>query len=190
MPRRLIRRYLPDTERLRRHRSLRFLGRRLQEPNLWRLNRTSAARAAAIGLFMAFVPMPFQMVPAALLAVCFGANLPVSAAFVWITNPLTMPPVFYFCYRIGARLTGTPPQPLDFELSLAWLGTELARVWQPFLVGCLVVATAAALLGYYGMRALWRWQVLRQWTRRTEERRRSLRRTLPPGIDRADAGPT
>ncbi|HEX7044666.1 MAG TPA: DUF2062 domain-containing protein [Burkholderiales bacterium] len=190
MPRRLIRRYLPDVEPLRRHRSLRFLGRRLQEPSLWHLNRNSAARAAAIGLFMAFVPMPFQMVPAALLAIYFCANLPVSAALVWITNPLTMPPVFYFCYRIGAWLTGAPPQPLDFELSLDWLSTELVRVWQPFLTGCLVVASAAALLGYSGMRGLWRWQVLRQWARRAEQRRRSPERTLPTGIDRVDAGPT
>ncbi len=174
MARRLIRRYLPPLEQIRSHPRLRFLGNRLQEPDLWHLNRRSVAKACAIGLFMAFVPMPLQMVPAAMLSIYLRANLPISVALVWITNPLTTTPVFYFCYRVGAWLLGTRPQSVEFELSLAWFSTELARVWQPFLLGCFVVATAMALAGYHGARQLWRWHVLRDWKRR--HRRQAARR--------------
>lgn len=166
MARRLIRQYLPNLDRIRKHKRLRFLGERLHEPNLWHLNRSSVSKAFAIGLFMAFVPMPFQMVPAAILSIYFRANLPIAVLLVWVTNPLTMPPVFLFCYRIGTLLLGARPRPIEFEISLTWLSTELLRVWQPFLLGCFLVATVAALVGYYAMRSLWRWHVLRDWEQR------------------------
>ena len=57
MPRRLFKRYMPDPEQIRNHRSLRFLGKLLHEPNLWHLNRRSVSRAMAMGLFAAFVPL-------------------------------------------------------------------------------------------------------------------------------------
>jgi uncharacterized protein len=177
MARRLIRRYLPNFERIRTHPRLRFLGQRLHEPNLWHLNRASVAKAFAIGLFMAFVPVPFQMIPAAILAIYFRANMPISVALVWITNPLTMGPAYYFCYRIGAWLLSTPARPIDFELTLTWFSTELLRIWQPFLFGCLLVATLLALVGYHGMHWLWRWHVARDWEhRRTRKKPRATAR--------------
>lgn len=181
MPRRVIRKYLPHPERVRRHKHLRLFGERLHEPNLWHLNRASVSRAVAIGLFMAFIPIPFQMVPAALGAILFAANLPMAVALVWITNPLTMPPVFYFCYRVGAWLLDTPAREFQFELSLAWFGTELLRVWEPLLLGCLLTAITAAAAGYYAVRGLWRRHVRRDWEeRRARNRARARRRVRVP----------
>lgn len=171
MPRRVIRKYLPHADTVRRHKQLRFLGERLHEPNLWHLNRASASTAAAIGLFVAFIPIPFQMALAALGAILFGANLPLAVALVWITNPVTMPPVFYFCYRLGAWLLDTPAYAFQFELSFAWLGTELLRVWEPLLLGCLLMAIAAAATGYYVVRVLWRRHVRRDWELRRARKR-------------------
>lgn len=180
MARRVIRKYLPRLEWVRTHRHLRFLGERLHEPNLWHLNRASVSKATAVGLFMAFVPMPFQMVPAALAAIAFRANLPIAVALVWVTNPFTMPPIFYFCYEIGAWLLQTPAREIAFEISFAWLNTELHRVWQPLLLGSMLVAIATAGLGYYGVQALWRRHVLRDWEQR--RRRKAARAPAPePG---------
>ncbi len=172
MPRRLIKRYMPDPEFIRNHRHLRIFGTLLHDANLWHLNRHSVSTAFAIGLFWGFMPMPFQMIPAAMLAILFRANLPISVALVWVSNPVTMPPLFYFCYKVGTWILQIPPKPFHFELSWEWLGSGLLAIWEPFLLGCVVVGGAASLLGYLSMRGFWRWHVLRNWQRRKELRRR------------------
>jgi uncharacterized protein len=171
MPRKIIRRYLPDAAALRAHPRLRLFSRGLQHANLWHLNRESVSGACAVGLFWAFIPSPTQMLPAAATAIALRVNLPLSLALVWLANPLTMPPMFYFNYRVGSWLLNQPEREFSFELSGDWLTRELGALWQPLFLGSGVVATCAALLGYFGMRALWRWQVARAWRRRARQRR-------------------
>jgi len=172
MARKLIRRYLPDPHKIRDHKYLRLFGTLLHDPNLWHLNRRSASGAFAVGLFMAFVPMPFQMIPAAALAILLRVNLPISVTLVWITNPVTMPPIFYFCYSLGALLLDTPIRAVEFQISWEWLNTELHRVWQPFLLGSMLMSTFSAAIGFFGIRGLWRWHVVRDWERRKDRRLR------------------
>ena len=71
MPRKLFRKYLPTAERLREIRSLGGMGQLFTDPNLWHLNRRSLSGAAFIGIFCAFMPIPLQMVVAAILALRF-----------------------------------------------------------------------------------------------------------------------
>jgi hypothetical protein len=170
MAKKLIRRFMPDIHIIRTHRYLQFFGKLLHDPNLWHLNRHSVSGSVATGLFMAFVPIPFQMIPAAALAIMLRLNLPIAVALVWITNPITMPPVFYFCYKVGTWVLSRPEKRFSFELSWHWLGTELARIWEPFLLGCFIVGTVSAVIGYSSARALWRWHVIRDWERRRRER--------------------
>jgi uncharacterized protein len=171
MPRKLIKRYLPDHQKLRDHKHLRVFGTLLHDPNLWHLNRRSVAGAFAVGLFVAFIPVPFQMAIAAAAAIGLRVNLPIAVALVWVTNPLTMPFLFYLAYKVGAALLGTPPGAFHFELSLAWLGNGLLEIWEPFLLGCLVFGTTAAAGGYLLVRASWRIVVLRNWHLRKQRRR-------------------
>lgn len=172
MAKKLIRRFMPDIHIIRTHKHLQFFGKLLHDPNLWHLNRHSVSGAVAAGLFMAFAPMPFQMLPAAALAIFYRVNLPISVALVWTTNPITMPPIFYFCYKVGTWILSRPEKHFVFELSWRWLGTELGRIWQPFLLGCFIVASVSAFLGYLSMRALWRWHVVRDWEQRKRKRAR------------------
>lgn len=170
MARKLIKRFMPDVHVVRKHKYLQIFGTLLYNPNLWHLNRYSVSRAFAIGLFMASMPIPFQMIPAALVAILIHANLPIAVALVWVSNPITMPPFFYFTYKVGTWILQTPPQLFEFELSWDWLVHELARDWQPFLLGSVVVGAILSLLGYLGMRIFWRWHVVREWEARKERR--------------------
>lgn len=144
----------------------RLFGRIVHDPDLWHINRRSVAGAVAIGLFVAFVPLPFQMVIAAAAAIAFGCNLAIAVVLVWVSNPLTMGPLFFGAYKAGAWLLGVPPEPLRFEMSLDWLMRRLGEVWEPFLLGCFLVGAAAALLGYLAVRLAWRLHVLAAWRRR------------------------
>jgi uncharacterized protein (DUF2062 family) len=65
MPRRTIRRLLPKPHAIRDHKSLRLVRERLHDPNLWHLNRHSVSVAAFVGIFVAFIPVPMQMLIAA-----------------------------------------------------------------------------------------------------------------------------
>ncbi len=166
MPRRFIQRYMPDHQMIRDHRHLKFLGTLLHDRNLWHLNRHSVAGACFVGLFVAFIPIPFQMVLAALFAIAFQVHLPISVGLVWVTNPFTMPPIFYFAYRLGCWIISQPVGDFHVELSIDWLMTGLVDVWQPLFVGSSVLAFISAVLGYAGMRLFWRGVVIWKWRKR------------------------
>ena len=109
------------------------------------------------------------MVLAAAVAIPARVNLIISVALVWISNPFTMPPLFYFAYRLGGVVLGQEANGFDFELSFTWLANGLLAIWQPFLLGCAIMAVSSSLLGYIAIRLLWRWNIVRRW----EQRKRS-----------------
>ena len=166
MPRRLFKRYMPDPTSIREHKSLRFFGKLLHDPNLWHLNRHSVARAMGVGLFAALIPIPMQMLLAAALAIPVRGNLPIAVSLVWLTNPLTMPPVFFVTYMTGAWLMQVPPRTLPDEITVDWVTDQLATIWQPFLLGSVVCGVVLGVLAYFTTMGYWRWRVGRQWRRR------------------------
>ena len=170
MPKKFIKRFLPDPHKLTAHPSLRLFGKILHEPNLWHLNRRSATGAFAIGLFFAFWPVPFQMWLSAAAAIPLRVNLPLSVATVWITNPFTMPPIFYAAYRLGVTVLGTEAKPFSFELSWTWLGESLSTIGPAFLVGCSIFSLTFGIAGYLGLSWLWRFSVRRSWQERKQKR--------------------
>ncbi len=152
-------------DRIREHRALARLGHLLHRPGLWRYNRRALAKGLAIGLFVAFIPLPCQMLLAGLGAAWSNSNLPVSVAAVWLTNPLTIPPLFYLAFRVGASVLGYElhaPAEWSVQGVFALAGDALG----PFLAGCLITGVAAALAGYVGVELAWRVRVWRRWRRR------------------------
>jgi uncharacterized protein (DUF2062 family) len=171
MPRRLFKRYMPDPEMLKSHRSLRYLGKLLHEPNLWHLNRYSVSHAMGVGLFAAFIPMPMQMLLAASLALLCRGNLAIAVGLVWLTNPFTMPPIFYCTYQLGSWLLQVPTMSLPDELTWSWISGELSTLWQPFLLGSVVTGVLAGALGYVLTMSFWRGWVRYAWYKRQKARR-------------------
>ncbi|ANB01076.1 DUF2062 domain-containing protein [Ectothiorhodospira sp. BSL-9] len=172
MPKKLIQSLFPSYHTVRDFEILKLFGAVLNDPNLWHLNRRSAAGAFGVGLFVAFLPIPAQMLVAAAVAVMVRVNLPISVLLVWITNPLTMAPIFLTAYTMGRYLMGEPARGFSFELSLSWFTGELLLIWQPLLLGSLLMSTMAALAGYISIRLLWRLHILR----RLADKRRRLPR--------------
>jgi len=157
----LLKRYSPDPHEVKNHKHLGWLSKHLHDPSLWNFNRKSISKAFAVGLFFAFIPVPFQMLLAAPGAVIFSANLPLSIALVWITNPFTMAPIYYGCYKLGAWLLGIQIE-TDAVMSLEYVWQVFETIWQPFLLGCLIVSIVSALLGYLGVQLIYRYRVFRR----------------------------
>ncbi|MEJ2361488.1 MAG: DUF2062 domain-containing protein [Gammaproteobacteria bacterium] len=171
MPKKFIKRWMPDSEKVRSHPHLnKVFGTLLHDPNLLHLNRRSVSGAFFVGLLMAFVPLPTQMLFAAAAAIFLRVNLPISIGLVWLTNPFTMPPIFYFCYKVGAWVLETPITKHTFSLSWTWLQTELGSIWQPFLLGCLICGLISAVTGALLIRLLWRCHVIYHWHKRKQRR--------------------
>lgn len=170
MPKKIIQKIMPDHELIKNHKSLQFLGDRLHDPNFWHLSRRSISMAFAVGLFAAWLPMPGQMAVAAVAAFYFRANLPVSIVLVWITNPLTMPPLFYSAYRVGLVFMGRSASMREFAFSWDGITSGLGAAWQPFLLGCLILAVISSGVGYFGINFLWRHHAVKRWKHRKHQR--------------------
>jgi len=166
MAKKLVQRFMPSHDKVLNNKYMQVFGSLLRDPNLFHINRRSIAGGFAVGLFFMWMPVPFQMVLAAAVAIPARVNLIISVALVWISNPITMPPLFYFAYRLGGFVLGSEPNGFNFELSFTWLANGLLTVWQPFLLGCLIMAITSSLLGYAVIRLLWRLNVIRRWEQR------------------------
>lgn len=166
MPKKIFKKYMPDPEKLKQHKSLQFLGDRLHDPNLWHLNHKSVSLAFAIGLFVAWVPGPGQMAIAAVAAFYFRANLPISVALVWITNPVTMPGMFYFAYVVGLWSLGKDSPGSGFNFNLENVMSSLGDIGGPLLFGCLILGTISSVIGYFGIRIFWQYTVNKKWKAR------------------------
>jgi len=64
------------------------------------------ARGMALGIFVGFVPiMGIQMAAVLPLALLFRGNKVAAMAGVWVSNPLTVVPIYYVDYLVGLRFT-------------------------------------------------------------------------------------
>lgn len=170
MPRRTFKRWLPNPTKIKNSKSLKFLGHLLHEPALWHLNRKSVAKAFFFGLFLAMIPVPSQMILAALAAIVWNANLPLSVSLVWVTNPLTMPPIFYFNYMVGNWIMGSPVTLKEFHFSIDWIVSQMSAIWWPLLFGSIIVGLIAGTAGSLAINGFWHWHVRNSWLKRHKER--------------------
>jgi uncharacterized protein len=173
MPRRTLRRFLPQPHFIREHQSLRWLSALLHDPNLFHLNRRSVSVAVFVGVFVGFQPLPMHTLIAAALAVWLRCNITLAVVSVWVSNPLTLPALLFLQYELGAKLLGISVDTSHIELSVEWLEHSLHEVWEPLFLGSVLsgLVFGAAALG--GARLLWRIVVLLRWRarQRTRERR-------------------
>jgi uncharacterized protein (DUF2062 family) len=179
MPKKLLRRWMPDPRRIRNHRLVSWLGPRLHDPRLLHISREGIARGAAVGGFFGLL-IPIGQIPAAAVAaVAWRANLPMAVAGTLITNPFTFAPIYYLAYRIGLFLLGADPLPSDAPDPFAVASPEHAtwyKLWyervlgagRPLFIGLFVLACGYATFSYFAISLLWRAYTLRAWRRRAK----------------------
>ena len=80
----------------------------------WIIKLRSSPKAIAgglgLGTFIAFTPtMGVQLILAVIVATFFNLNRPAAMIPVWITNPITVAPIYTFNYWLGCRVWDGPP---------------------------------------------------------------------------------
>lgn len=166
MMRRRLKRHLNLKEQASVANRLGWLGRHLSNENLWHVNRHTVSRAAAIGIFSAYLPIPGESVIAALLALIFRANMPISVLLIWISNPLTWMVLYGPPYLFGAWLLGYEDVRLS-ELTVNILMQHMGALW----LGCLIAGVLLAISAYFTVQLLWKLDVVRDWERRRNRKR-------------------
>jgi len=118
------------------------------------INRKMITRGVGIGLFWAFIPMPMQMLAVMALTPFFRFNVPIAIAMVWLSNPLTMPPMYYMEYLTGNFLLGREGI-ADIELTLAWFTANMSDIFLPLYVGTAFYSIIVSSLVYLLLNWFW-----------------------------------
>jgi uncharacterized protein (DUF2062 family) len=149
------------------------------------------ARGVAVGLVVAFSPfLGFHMIIALTMAALLKANKALAVAMVWLSNPLTLLPVYLPAYMVGRLLVGwvhpasriEPAQVDDLLSSIFSLSAFITRAhtgafWKEVgmvfgkiglevTVGGFVLGMLAATLGYIATyHLIVRYRAIKGWRR-------------------------
>lgn len=182
MPRKFLRKFLPDHDTVRQNRYIAWFGPWLQHHNLWHLHRRSVAGGVAAGMFAGLIPgsNPVQFTAAALLAIAFRVNLPIAVFVTLYSNPFTVVPLYFIAFKLGQLAllqTGgsLPPLALDLEGKslMEWLPAALdwlASVGKPLVIGLPLLAALLAIAGYFLVNWTWQLRVRYAWRKRRQRR--------------------
>ena len=128
----------------------------LFERDLWHPCRYTVAGAFSIGLFCAMLPIPFQMILAALASMRARVNIPISMAACWVSNPFTQVAIWLAQEKLGDWIREKTqiaiPHFMDVEKTVFDTTLNLGS----FTVGFLAMGVILSILAYpivYGIAA-------------------------------------
>ena len=154
-----LRALAPSREQLEANPWLRRLAPYLADPKLWCWSRRGVAMGMGIGLFIGFLIPIAQILLAATAAVILRANVPIAAAGTLVTNPLTVPAIYYAAYQLGAWATGT-----SATAAVSWADPvsvleSLGSIGVPLFTGLAITACFSAAASYLLISRVWIWHV-------------------------------
>jgi hypothetical protein len=121
------------------------------------------ALGVAIGIFICWTPtMPFQMILTFSLSWLLGANKFVGLPFVWLSNPLTLVPIYGPSYVLGSWLIGSDFRGFHLLIEATRVGggfvDKFLTMWDAFLqvfwelwAGSVLVALVLGVLCYFAV---------------------------------------
>lgn len=151
---------------------IRYLANRLKRFFIYRVLHVDdtphrISLGLAIGIFITWTPtIGFQMILTVAIAALLRANKAVGVPFVWLSNPVTLFPIYYPSYWLGCRLLGGDYDSEEFVRFLTTAATgggnwfeRLGVFWQaiwnvfwPLWLGSLIMGLALGVLTYFAMR--------------------------------------
>jgi uncharacterized protein (DUF2062 family) len=98
--------------------------------------------------------MPMQMAAVLLFMPLFRFNVPIALAMCWLSNPFTMPPMYYLEYLTGSYFLGIEVAPV--EMTLDWFSDNLDEIFIPLYTGTLFYSVTGSLIAYWSVNHFWK----------------------------------
>jgi len=133
------------------------------------INRKSISRGVWVGLFWGFIPMPMQMAAVMMSTPFLRFNVPLAISMVWLSNPLTMPAMYYMEYLTGNFILGREST-ITIELTMAWFSEHLDDILIPLYTGTAFYSLVISTLLYLLINRLWITSVKREHQARRNRR--------------------
>ena len=118
------------------------------------VNRKSISRGIFIGLFWGFIPMPMQMLAVISVTPFIKFHVPTAISMVWLSNPITMPFMYYMEYKTGNLILGRDGLE-NIELTLAWFSDNWDNILLPLYVGTIPYSVVVSAIVYFIVDRLW-----------------------------------
>ncbi len=128
-------------------------------PEYLSTNRKMVSKAVFIGLFIAFIPMPMQMLLVLAMMPFFKFNVPIALAMCWLSNPFTMPPMYYMEYLTGSFFLGS--EALEVKMTLDWFSNNLDDIFIDLYTGAFFYSVVGSFSGYWLVNHFWKGSVER-----------------------------
>ena len=137
-----------------------FVRFRARLQNMLRIDASpkKIAMSFAVGVFIGFSPFfGLHTVFGLLAAYFFRLSRAATVTGVFITNPISLVPIYTFCIWLGMVILGVDMS--DVILNINWksmtlftMSVELEALLLPFFVGTFVAGTIGAFISYHGGR--------------------------------------
>jgi uncharacterized protein (DUF2062 family) len=142
------------------------------------VNRKSVSRGVLIGLFWAFIPMPMQMLGVIFTTPLFRFNVPIAISMVWLSNPFTMPPMYYMEYLTGNIILGREGIE-DIELTMEWFSEHFDDILIPLYTGTAFYSLFVSTTIYFLINWLW----IKSVHKEKDEKKRSRKSKMRDDIE-------
>jgi len=118
------------------------------------INRKSISKGVLIGLFWGFIPMPMQMLAVLAVTPFIKFNIPIAISMVWLSNPITMPFMYYMEYQTGNFILGNESLE-NIELTLDWFSINWDKILTPLYLGTIPYSIGVSSMIYFIINRLW-----------------------------------
>jgi len=139
------------------------------------INRKSVSKGVLIGLFWAFIPMPMQMLAVIAMTPFLRFNVPVAISMVWLSNPFTMPPMYYIEYLTGNFILGKEGLS-DIEITMEWFSEHFDDILIPLYTGAAFYSIVVSSLVYFLINRLWIASVKQEKSEKEKKRKEHKKR--------------
>ena len=130
-------------------------------------NRKNISKGVFIGLFFGFIPMPFQMIAVVAMIPFTKFHVPIAISMVWLSNPFTMPAMYYMEYVTGSFFLDIKVEPV--VLNMEWFSANIKNIFLPLYVGTAFYSVVVSSAVYALINFLWKRSVYKEKIKKSKE---------------------